>query len=65
MNNQPFMVRPTLVGLNLDELNYYPFIISLDWRDGTCDTAEDLFGRIHVPHRIKDANLNVFNLKKK
>ena len=30
VNNEPFMIRPTLVDLNPVELKYYPFIISLD-----------------------------------
>ena len=30
----------------LDELHYYPFIISLDRCDGSCNTVEDPLGRI-------------------
>ena len=33
---------------HLKKLNYYPFIISLDRRDGSCDTVENRFGRICV-----------------
>ena len=30
LNNEPCMIRPTLIDLNPVELNYYPFLISLD-----------------------------------
>ena len=30
LNDEPYMVRPTLFDLNPVELRYYPFIISLD-----------------------------------
>ena len=36
------MVRPILTHLNLVELNYYPFIISLDKCNGSCNAADDL-----------------------
>ena len=40
------MVRPTLINLNPDELLYYPFVISMNKCDGSCNTVEDPFGRI-------------------
>ena len=45
VNNQPYMVRPTLIDLNPDELRNYPFI-SLDKCGRSCNTVEDPFGRI-------------------
>ena len=30
LNNEPYVIRATLIDLNLDELNYYLFIVSLD-----------------------------------
>ena len=45
------MARATLLDLILGELHYYPFIISLDRCDGSCNTVEDLFGRIYVPKK--------------
>ena len=46
MNDQACLVRPTLIDLNLDELHYQPFIISMIRYKGSCNTVEDLFGRI-------------------
>ena len=56
------MVRPTLIGLNLDKLYYYPFIIGLDRCDECCNTVKDSFRRICVPTVIADINLKVFNV---
>ena len=35
------MVRPTL-DLNFIELNHYPFMISLDTCNGSCNAVDDL-----------------------
>ena len=35
INNQQCMVRPMLIDLDLDELHYYPFIISMSRCDGS------------------------------
>ena len=34
---------------NLNELHYYPFIISMSRCNGSCNTVHDPFGRICVP----------------
>ena len=56
MNNQACLVRPTLIDLNLDELLYYPFIISMDRCDGSCNTVEDSYGRSEPEIMIKGIN---------
>ena len=61
MHNQPCLVRPTLIDLNLDELHYYPLIISMIRCDGSCITIEDPFGRLCAPNRIEDMNLKSWN----
>ena len=55
-SNEPCMVRPILTHLNLVELNYYPFIISLDKCNGSCNAADDLSKKIYVPSWSKDVN---------
>ena len=37
LNDEPCMVRPTLIDLNLAELKYYTFIIILDKCNGICN----------------------------
>ena len=36
LNDEPCMVRPTLIGINTVELKYYPFMISIDECTGSC-----------------------------
>ena len=52
-NNQSCMIKTTLFDLNPDKLHDYPFIHSLDRCDGNCNSAEDPFGRVCVPHKIE------------
>ena len=42
------MARPTLTDLNLVELNYYPFLITLDKYNGSCNAVDDLSMKIRV-----------------
>ena len=66
LNNQACMARPTLINLNADKRNqrlrYYPFVVSLNRCDGSCNTFDDLSIRISVPNKTEDVNLNVFNM---
>ena len=45
-DNEPCMTRPTLIGLNPVELNYYPFMISLDKCGGSCNSGETYFTKL-------------------
>ena len=47
------MVRPILTDLNITELKYYLFMISLDKCNGTCNSLDDLSTKICVPSKIK------------
>ena len=38
LNNEPCMTRSTNIDLNPVDLNYYPFTISLDKCNRSCDT---------------------------
>ena len=53
------MATPTLIDLNLVELKYYPFMISLDKCSGSCNI---LSPQICVPKKTKDINIKVFNM---
>ena len=61
MKNQQFKIRLTLIDLNLDELHYHSFIISINRCHGSCNTVEDPFCRICVHNRIEDLNLKVLD----
>ena len=56
------MVRPTLIDLNLNEFDFYPFMISLDKCDGTCNAADELSMKICVASETKYVNFKIFNL---
>ena len=54
----------TIIDLNPDGHHYYPFIISLDKCDESCNTVEDPFGIIYVTNKIEDVNLKVSDMIK-
>ena len=62
LNDEPCMgcmATPTLIDLNLVELKYYPFMISLDKCSGSCNI---LSPQMCVPKETKDINIKVFNM---
>ena len=59
LNDKPCMVRPTIIDMNLAELKYYPFIISLNKCTGSCNV---LSPKICVPKETKDINVKAFNM---
>ena len=54
------MVRATLVDLNCVELKFFPFMISLDKCNGSCNV---LSPKICIPKKTKHINVKVFNMK--
>ena len=63
LNNDPCMIRPTLIHLNPIELNYYLFMISIDKCNGSFNVVDDLSTKICLPSETKDVNVNkVFNM---
>ena len=59
LNDEPYMVRPALIPLNLVELKYYPFMISLNKCTGSCNV---LSPKIWAPKETKNINVQVFNM---
>ena len=57
------MARPTFIDLNPIDLNYYPFRISLDKCNASCNAVDDLSTKVCVPSKTKDANVKVFDMK--
>ena len=53
------MVRPTMIGINPDELNYYPFMISLNKCTGSCKV---LSPKISNPRETKNINVKAFKI---
>ena len=57
LNDEPCIIRSTLIDLNPVEFKYYPFTISLDKFNGSCNI---LLPKICVPK--KTLNVKVFNM---
>ena len=61
LNDEPCMVRSTLLGLITVELKYYPFMISLNKCTEKCNV---LSRKIHALKETKDTNVTAFNMIK-
>lgn len=66
LNNQPCMTRPNFIDLNPVEYNQrlcqYPFMVSLDGWNGTCNHPDDLSSRMLVLNKTGDENLQVIDI---
>ena len=56
------MIRLALIDLNPVELNYYPFMISLDKCNESHNVVDDLSTKICVSSQIKDVKVKIFNM---
>ena len=61
LNDEPCMVRTTLIDLNPVELKYYPFMISLVKCSGSCNVLSPKIC-VPKPKKTKDINVKVFNM---
>ena len=52
--NKPCMTQGILNDLNLNEINYYPFMINLDKCDGSWNIADTLYTKICALSETKD-----------
>ena len=59
LNDEPCLVRPTVIDLNPVELKYYSFMISLNKCVGNYNV---LSTKICVPRKTKDINVKTFNM---
>ena len=59
LNNEPCIVRFTLIDMNNNELKYYPFMISLNKCTGSCNV---LSPNIYVPKETKNINVKALNM---
>ena len=62
LNYGSCVIRPTLIELNPTELNYYPYMVSLDKCNGIRNAVDDLPTKMYVPRKTKDVNVKVFNM---
>ena len=62
LNNEPCMIRPTVIDLNPFELNYYQFMIILDKSKESCCAVDDLSTKKCVTSQTKDEIIKIYNL---
>ena len=66
LNNQECKIQPTFINLHpnkyIRKFYYYPFIVKLSKRVGSCNTLSDLTNKVCVPNKKEDLNLSVLNL---
>ena len=62
MNNRECKIRPEIINLNTNEPLFYPYSIKINKCKGTCNTINDSYAKICIPHSIKNTNVKVPNL---
>ena len=62
LNNEPCMIRLTVIDLNSVDHDYFLLRVSLDKYSGSCNAADGLPTKICVPSKTKDINIKVFNV---
>ena len=62
LNNRPCQAKPTLLNISSNKTLFYPFIVSINKRGGSCSTIDDSHARICIPNKVKNMNVEVFNL---
>ena len=60
MNNQPCKTRPGIVNVNSNNPIFYPFSIKTSKCSGNCNSINDPYARICVPHVVKDLDSKEF-----
>ena len=59
LNDKPYMVRPTIIDMSPNELDYYPLMISSNKCTGSCSV---LSPKIRVPKETKGLNVEAFSM---
>ena len=62
LNNRPYQARPTILNINSNETQFYPFTVSVKNYGGTYNTIDVPYTRVFVPSKAKNMNVKVFNL---
>ena len=65
LNNEPHIIRLTLIDLNFVQLNYYSFRVSIDEYNGSYNALDDLSTKLCVPSKTKYIIIKVLNLTTK
>ena len=64
MNNQECKIRSEIINVNTNETVFYPYSITINKCEGSCNTINDPYAKLCIPATIKNINVKVlmFNL---
>ena len=62
MNNQEFKIRLKIINVNTNDRIFYPYSITMNKCEGSCNTINDPYAKLCGPDAIKKINFEVFNL---
>ena len=62
LNNEPCLVKPTLIDLNPYELHSYPIMSSLDRYNWNLNTLDGLSSKICDLNKPEDVDLHILNM---
>ena len=66
LSNQRCKIQPTLINLHpneyCQEFHYYPSLVKLDRRVGSCNTLNDLSNKVCIANKLEDLNLSVLSM---
>ena len=62
LDNQECKIRPEIISVNNKQSIFYPYKIKMNRCVGSCNTIDDLHGKICFANDIENIGLKVFNL---
>ena len=62
LNNKPCMFSPTTIDLNHTELNFYPFMISLERCNVSCYVVDNLSVKMCLLSKTEGVSVKQFNM---
>ena len=65
LNNHPCQDRPILFSINSYETLFHSFTVTINKYSGSCNAIDDTYAPVCVANKIKNINVEVFNVKAK
>ena len=65
MSNQECTVIATIVNININDLLFYPYCVTINKYSGRYSDINNPYSKLCVPDVVKDVNIEAFNLMSK
>ena len=62
MKVQECKIRSEITNVNSNEPSFYPSSIKINKCSGSCNSINNPYAKLYVPHADKNINIKVFNL---